>query len=110
MSNIYSDLCLSTKHYIKFPIHISSALWFVLVLGNIILNSTIKVTIFHKKASTQHYLINVLSAVIRSFVPVWIDGVICLCVGVYKLDVVRTKGGRVHLQPRPPEISFLNVI
>ncbi len=67
-------------------------------------------TIFHKKASSQHYLINVLSAVIHGLVPVWIDGVMCLyvcvcvCVyvGVYALYVVRTEGGRVHLQLRPP--------
>ncbi len=57
-------------------------LWFVLVLGNIILNGRMKVTIFHKKVSSQHHLINVLSAVIHGFVPVWIDGVMCLYVCV----------------------------
>lgn len=51
--------------------------------------------IFHKKASSQHYLINVLSAVIRGFVPVWIDGVMCLYVGVYELYVVHTEGAEL---------------
>ncbi len=75
-----------------------------------------KVTIFHKKVSSQHHLINVLSAVIHGLVPVWIDGVMCLyvcvcvCVCVYALCVGRTEGGRVHLQLRPPEISFVNII
>lgn len=68
----------------------------MLVLGNNILNGRIKVVIFHKKASSQHYLINVLSAVIRGFVPAWIDGMMCLYVGVYELYVVHTEGGRVH--------------
>lgn len=60
--------------------------------------------------SQETYLTNVVNAVIHGFVPVWIDGVMCLCVGVYELYVVHTEGGRVHLQPRPPEISFVNFI